>query len=240
MSENFVYDADAQQRVPLQVVHGGKTFNVAHTFASLTDDLLIEYEKRCDVRLSRAEKKETDGERGVSSNRKTFLAAVWLWDALAQSVEGYKIDDGANFKEKVNDKYKAPAVEEAILACRIDETLVMADEGELMPVGDEASSVIRLCSYFAGQEVITEHTLREPNADEMKRYQSLKSRSLVVQGTRLGRNETRIPASARALGKLYDEVQLTASGYAGRVPLHHKCAVIEHHMNAEQEVTVKN
>ena len=116
-----------------------------------------------------------------------------------------------------------------------------APEGEYLPLDEQGAATIKLRSIFSGREVITEHVLREPNTEQMSRFQSLMSRSLIVKGRKLGRPETRIPSKARPLAKIYDELYESTSGYAeGGIPLHHKIAVINHHMTAQQEVLEGN
>ena len=235
------YNADAEQRVPFEVTHRGRRYTVAHIFGPLTDELLAEYDRRCDVRFGLADKKEAEGGRAVARSVQDFSAAVWLWGKLIESVEGYGPLEG-EWQSKIGDKYKAAAIDSAVLNCTIDEgvDLPAAAEGEFLPLDSEDVRMIRLRAFFAGREVITEHFMREPSAEAMARFHSLNSRSLVVKGRRLGGTETRIPAKTRALGKLYDELCESNKGYAERVPLHHKASVVLYHLSAEQEVLEGN
>jgi hypothetical protein len=242
MSEQPLYKTGEPQRVPFEVAHRGKRYQVAHTFAPLTDDLLLEYDRRCEIRYGEAERREADGGGALARSAQSFNAAVWLWNQLAQSVEGYGPLEGVDWKAKVKDKFKASAVDNALLAASIesDGELPDAGDGEFLPLDTEDAVTVRLRVLYAGREVLTEHVMREPNAEQMSRFQSLNSRSLVVKGRKLGKNETRIPSKARPFAKLYDELCESSSGYEGGVPLHHKVAVVMHHLSTEQEVLEGN
>lgn len=233
-----LYETNKPQRIPFEVAHRGKKYRVAHVFGPLTDDLLVEYDRRCEVRYGEAERKEADGGRAVARSAQNFDAAVWLWNQLIRSVEGYSQLEGVDWRSGVKDKYKAAAIDTALLAAAIetDDQLPDAEEDECLPFNADDAATVCLRALYAGREVLTEHVMREPSAEQMSRFQSLNSRALVVKGRRFGKAETRIPSKARPLARLYDELCESSSGYEGGVPLHHKVAVIAYHLSAEQEV----
>lgn len=241
MKDQPLYNPDDVQRFPFEVTRNGKRYQVAHVFGTLADETLIEYDRRCEVRYGEADKSEADGGHAVARSSRNFAAAVWLWLQLIQTVEGYGPLDGIEWKEKIPDKYKAAAVDTLLTGgIEGDESLPEAEAGEFLSLDGDALTTVRLRSIYSGREVITSHTMREPNADLMARFQSLNSRSLIVKGRRVGRTEQRIPSKARPLAKLYDELCDSTEGYAGRVPLHHKVAVISYHMNAGLEALEGN
>jgi hypothetical protein len=82
--------------------------------------------------------------------------------------------------------------------------------------------------------------MRAGTPEEVAEFQSLMSRALIVRGTQFGQTDQRIPSKAKALGALYDRVKLGTAGYAGRVPLHHKMAVVLRHFRAQQKATAGN
>jgi hypothetical protein len=69
----------------------------------------------------------------------------------------------------------------------------------------------------------------------MTDYRKLMGRALVVKGAQFGKQDQRIPSRALGLGRLYDRVKEQANGYVGRVPLHHKMAVVIGHFKGEEE-----
>jgi hypothetical protein len=132
-------------------------------------------------------------------------------------------------------KQKAFAVQSALLATEILPLPLVGDDEILSLEDSDESSSIRLRVIFGDKQVNTEHVLRGPSAEEMTAYRSLMSRALVVKGTRLGRQEQRIPSRAPRLGQLYDKLIERAIGYVARVPLHHKMIVVQAHLRGEEE-----
>lgn len=240
MAEEILYDAEAQQSVPLKLEKRGKLYKVAHQFAPLIDDDILDYERQRDLRITEAEFNETDDPDALAISSNSFKAAVKLWDHLILSIEGYKLPGDQDWKTLINATDKAFAIESGLLAVGIL-PLPEADAADAYPLDDEdASSTIQLRCLFNGQQVITKHVLREATPGELAKYQGLMSRTLLVQGTRTGKSDRRVPSRAKGLAELYDSLKVEASGYKGRVPLHHKTAVVLHHLGQQQEVIAGN
>lgn len=237
----IVFDADAaEQRVPLSLERKGKIYKVAHIFRPPTDDDLVEYERRRNVRMREANKAEL-GERGMAMQSDSEKAAIWLWDRLAVRLEGYVNAD--NWREKVSPQDKEYAVTQGLLACEAyspeaesagaEDLLDFDDDGELI-------ATVEL-SCFAGEDQLTTlHTLRAPSAADLKQYKDLMRTSYTVRGRRLNKADIRVPSKAKPLANLYDRLVERVEGYAGRVPLHHKMAVILEHLGQEQETLAGN
>ena len=120
--------------------------------------------------------------------------------------------------------------------------LPIARPGKRLPMNRNRTlpSVIRLRALFAGHELTLTHELRQPTADQVATYKSIQKERWIVQGTKLGRGETRIPPKLQKLGLLYKELVERTSGYAGRVPLHHQMLVVMDHLAKEVEAVRKN
>jgi hypothetical protein len=206
-------------------------YNVAHIFAPLRDDDIAEYERGRNLRLSEAETGESDERDAMAITGDAFDAAVALWDARIKGVENYT--ESEEWKSKVPVKHKAFAVQNALLATQIL-PLPLVGNNAAFPVDDEDdASTIRLRVLFNDQQMVTEHVLRTPSADDMREYRKLMSRALLVPGEALNQQEQRIPSRARGLGRLYDKVVERTSGYSGRVPLHHRMRVVLEHFKGE-------
>jgi hypothetical protein len=227
----IIYDADAEQQVPFQTERKGKLYNVVHVFGPIKDEGVIEYERGRDQRISDAETSESNDQDAMAVTSKSFQAAVKYWDSTAARAEGYS---GA-----VSLKDKAFAVQNLLFAVEFD-SLPLATADELCPVDDDDNSTHKLRCLFDGKLTVTEHTLRPGTPEEVAEFQSMMSRALLVRGTQFGQTDQRIPSKARRLGALYDRVKISASGYSGRVPLHHKMAVVLRHFRAQQKATAGN
>ena len=245
MSENFLinhpetvrvlYDADAEQRISFQFEKRGRLYTVAHVFAALSDEDTIEYERGRNLRLTEADLSESDDRDAMAIQGDTFGPAVSLWDQKIVKVENYACAMSPEWKRLVPIRHRAFAVQSALIATEILPLPIVGDS-EAFPDGEEDNtSTIRLRVLFSDTQLITEHVLRLPSAEDMTTYRALMSRALMVKGTRLGKQEQRIPSRARRLGQLYDQVKVSATGYVGRIPLHHKVAVVVNHFKGEEE-----
>ena len=226
-----VYDADTEQRLAFQTERRGKLYNVVHVFGAVRDEAVIAYERGRDQRISDAESGESNEQDAMAVTSKSFQAAVAYWNTTATRAEGYA--------GSVSDKDKAFAIQNLLFAVEFD-TLPLAPGDELCPDEDEESSTHMLRCLFDGRLVTTEHTLRPGKPEEVAEFQSMTSRALLVRGTQFGQTDQRIPSKAKRLGELYDTVKVSCEGYAGRVPLHHKMAVVLRHFRAQQRATEGN
>lgn len=233
-----VYDAAAEQVIPLRVEHKGKRIKVAHRLGPLTDDLLLEYERRRNVRLRKASDSEID-EPGMEQSSDSYSAAEWLWDQLALSVSGYTPCD--DWRSKVPGPHKETAINHGLLVVDI---VPPVDGGaddlfDLEAVSED--NVVNMRCFFDGEEVSISHELRDPSAEQTRRYKSLMSTMTRVRGTRTGKEDIRIGAKTKQLGKLYDEIAAGATGYKdGIVPLHHKQAIALDVFGSDDEFNAKN
>lgn len=230
-----LYDADAEQRIPFQFERNSRLYNVAHIFAPLVDDDIAEYERGRNLRLTSAEPSESDERDAMAIQGDTFGPAVSLWDLKIVRVENYVCAASPDFRKLVPTRHKAFAVQSALMPVEILPLPLVGDAEAFPEGGDDNTATIRLRALFGEQQVITEHVLRSPSADDMAAYRSLMSRALVVKGTRFGKQEQRIPSRSRRLGQLYDQMFVNSKGYSGRVPLHHKMAVVLDHLRGEEE-----
>lgn len=168
-----------------------------------------------------------------------------LWNHLCIEIESYRLKDGGDVKaidwqSLVNPADKAFAIDNALLGVAIV-PLPEAEAEDAYALDDaDDSSTIQLRASFSGRELITTHVLRSATPAEISRYRGLMSRALLVRGTRSGKTDRRIPSRAIELARLYDEMKISASGYVGRVPIHHKTAVILRHPGAQQEIIAGN
>jgi hypothetical protein len=230
-----LFDSDApEHRVPFATEKKGKLYKVAHIFRSPSDDELLEYERRRNVRMREASKTEL-GEKGLAMENDSESAAVWLWNKLAIRLEGYVQVE--NWREKVSDADKEYAITQGLLTCEaISPDPELADD-PLDFDDDDApvTNTVELKCFYNGHPLTLTHILREASAADISTYKALMKVSYTVRGSKLGKSDIRIPSKAKPLAKLYDGMVIETTGYTGRVPLHHKMAVVLEHLAKEQE-----
>lgn len=235
-----LYDADAPQSFSFNFQGRGKfagfEYPVVITFRPMKDGDYIAYDKQRDVRMVGASD-------GVDASNETFGASLWLGRQLLQGVEGWGDPSGSD----LSDERLADAVQGGLLACDIEPkgTPVPGDAAEHKPWEDDsaAEKPIKLRCIVEGRLVTIPHTpgeIEEKDLERLrKRYIRLKSRAKLVGDEQIGKNATKVPARAEAKGLLYDELGFRATGYAGRVPLHHKVTVVDDFFEVEQELVGK-
>jgi hypothetical protein len=114
-------------------------------------------------------------------------------------------------------------------------------EEELFYADDlEETVTIQLRCLFNNKQIDTSHIMQQPSASQLNEYRSLMKQSYLVRGSRFQQVEQKIPSKAKKLGQLYDALMVETEGYIGRVPLHHKIAVVLEHLKTEAEITGKN
>ncbi|HEX8500803.1 MAG TPA: hypothetical protein VF659_09440 [Pyrinomonadaceae bacterium] len=220
-----VFDADAEQRYEFQTRRGNLFYPVAHIFGGVNDELLIEMDRARDVRLTDADATETDDDdaRAINSSSAVVIA-VDYWNSSGAR--------GENYAGKVADKDKSYAVHNLLLAVEVIAPKTSTASGPC-PDDDEPLTYNLRC-LFGGQECVTTHVIRD-NPDDFEAYQQIMSRALLVRGTRFGETDQRIPSRMNRLAALYDLIHVSHENYAGRIPKHHKMAVVQFHFRQLQK-----
>lgn len=229
-----LYDADAEQRVLFHTEKKGRTYKAVHIFkaGAVKDEAVLEYERSKDQRMSDVDITESNEKDAIAITSQGFKAALEFWEKYCDRVEGYANPD------RVSTKDKAFAV--GVLFGTEFKELPVAMDDELIPDDDDENSTYRMNCVDDGQVIATVHELRPATTDEISESQALQSRSLIVQGTKFGQRDQRIPSRAKRWGELYDLMKISASGYVRKVPLHHKMVVVQRHLKSEQQAITGN
>jgi hypothetical protein len=236
----LVYDCDAPQRVSFDTERRGKTFKVIHVIDGISDEDIIEFERGLDVRLSDADSQDTNDASALAMSSKTLEPALKLWDKRATGVEKYALRNvEGDWKQEIAPRDKAFAVTGVLLALQF-KSLPVASDDEACPPDDDDTSTYYARAIFNGQIVELRHVLRRATPEQMSEFQGVMNRVYMVEGTRFGETDQRIPSRSKALGVLYDKLKVEVSGYAGRVRLDHKRAVVMRHMRAQHKADTGN
>ena len=223
--EEVIYDADAEQRVAFLTERRGKMFRVVHIFGAILEDNVLDYERRRSQKLSEADAEESHEQDATAVTSKTYQAALHYWNSTGARAEGYS--------GKVSDRDKVFAVDQ-LFGVEFQD-LPLAEDDELCPDDDDENSTHILRCLFDGKECYPSATLRPPKPEEIEQFEALQNRSLLVKGQKFGQRDQQIPAKAKRFGEMFDQMKVSVSGYARRVPLHHKAAFALRHLRAEQK-----
>lgn len=228
----ILYDTNAEQRVQFHTERRGVMYPVAHIFGAgaLKDEAILEYERAKDQRLTDTEITEADDRDAMAIVGQSFRAALVYYDKNCDRAEGYA--------GKVSEKDKVYAVNQ-LFGTGFDE-LPLAMGDQLCPEEDDDSSTYRMKCAPNGKLLITKHEMRAASSEEVSESVALASRTLLVQGTKFGQKDQRIPSKAKRWGELYDLMKIKAVGYVDKIPLHHKMSVVQRHLKSEQKSITGN
>jgi len=239
--ETILYDADRDQRIPFLMEEDGVSHEVFYILGPQKDAVLIEYERQIEQRVMAADEAETGVRDAMEQSDKTFEADLWLFEDRLVAVDGFGEPGEAipdNWRELIgSDADKSAVIETAYLAADIAPA-APAKRGTVRGWKKSSdASTIPLRALFEGYQLLLHHQRAEaPTADHISAFKSIMKRSWLVGGTRMGTGEALVPPKGQRLGALYDHIGYTATGYKGRVPLHHKRRVVIHdlsrHVNA--------
>jgi hypothetical protein len=242
--ESPLYDADAVQHIPYNFEHQGRMFTVTFHMGPQEDETLIAYDQLMDTRL-RSVSGADEGARGIIPESEGSAAAKWLFDKVASGVDGIgrpgtPIPRDWKTTEPITTVLKEGVVIRAYLAVE-GVALKKAQPGDFIEWGQSSeTSTVRLRALFNGHQVLLTHEFSPISKDDDTLYHSIKKRAMIVQGTKIGQSDTRIPATWKPLGALYDRLAPRTEGYKGRIPLHHKVAALDQLLGLTQEAVAKN
>lgn len=242
--EEIFYNADVSQIAQFLRQQRGRSIKLIHHINAVSDDLFIETDKQRKLKLKEADLEEIDDASASKVEQKSDQAAIECWLKICPRVENYALRNGevneSNFRQVVPDDDKIYVVNSIVFAAEIV-PLPRGDNSDLFYV-DDVENVIEyhLRCYFNGYQLLTKHFMRPVTAGQSSDFRGLMQQAYLVQGTKLGEMDQRIPSRVRKLGRLYDDSVESTEGYVGRVPLWHKKVVAEAHFKQEQKLLAKN
>jgi hypothetical protein len=244
-SQAPLYDADAEQRIPFIVEADDDTeVTVVFVVGAQSNDLLEEYDRRRNLRLVEADKKETGGQAASGRKSDAFRASLWLFDQVVNSVEGFadseEGDMPSTWKEAISDDDKVTVIDAAYLACEAVAPKPAAPGTRVPWNYKDRPKTVRMRALFSGYQVELAHVLKRASAEQLSEFRSIMSQGYLVQGAMIHKGETLIPPRARKLSILYDQLKESTTGYAGRVPLHHKVEAVLNHLSPSLRAVTKN
>ena len=204
-----LYDADA----PNTLCFGGlaEDYEVTAVCEPITDERYLEYDRKASLRIvDNGESADTSG---------NVEAQIKLFDDAISDVKGIPGEMPNNWKQLLDpDEFKSPMILRFI---------AVAAYQEPMKWGQAERGVITEC-WFNNKKLEQRHYLRKKTIDDTKAYRKLQKIPLGSRGKGLESGEIVMHGFAEQKAKLYDKMrEKDASGYASRIPLWHKVAVID-------------
>ncbi len=212
-TKEILYDAEAKQSVTLATVLGGEAFEIKFSFEPISDEQAISFVESAE-----------DGD------------SAGLFTKLLAGADGVEVDEGDKLDlpalcQAIPDQDKRFVIDGAIMGTRLIPAAKAKKKLNLRHLPEVAS--YQLAVYFNGQEVITKHEMIPGTAQHDK---VLREFELLKFPVKFGDHE--IKSYGDGLVKLYDALHCKSTGYAGRVPAHHKMLVIAAHLRGQRQIVM--
>jgi len=207
------YDADAKQQIAFDEPFGDGEV-VCH-YEPLSDERYARFTRESKTKL-------VDGGDSISLENADALSA--LWDDQVFDIEGIEGKKPENWKIEIDDyKYKIPSMQSFLLVVAYAPKLVWG----------QTDKAIHTDAYFNGKPATQKHFLRKTTVEDKKAMRRFQRIPLNSKTKGLESADITISSYAVEKGELYDQMKAgDATGYAGRIPLWHKVAVIDFLMSA--------
>ncbi len=241
-AELLVYKTDAPIRMPFFVEDAGERYQIAVLFA-YSETLIKEYDMRRHERLTQADPEEAANLKGLVKESKEVEAKNWLFEQLAVGVEGMGESD-EELPEDWQSYFETEdrvAMIDALLACENVELPLVPTGKRLAWKRRDSARITLLRALCDGYQITTKHIQpQKADADTLSDYKGIMQRGVIIQGAKVGNGDIYVPARIGALAGIYDRLKITAEGYRGPVPVHHKAQVVMNNLGPQVEALSKN
>jgi hypothetical protein len=219
-----IFDAEARNRLEFTVREGVKQYETAHVFEPISDDRYIQWQREFKIK---------GNEDNVSEEARE--ASVRLWDDIIFAVEKVKFPEDTDFRQWIPPLEKVGAIRD-LLAVAISEDIeevtddrVFGNESKTVNVGTE--------SFFNGDIAMQIHVMRPVSLELEKIYSRIKGKQYKqekIGGLRNRKAKIEYVPVDDKFGELYDDMFVSADGFAGgKIPLRFKTTVV-HHLFSEK------
>jgi hypothetical protein len=237
-----LYDADAVQEVPFDFVHKAATHLVVFRLGPQLDEDLITFDQDSTTKLRTM---KVEGQSGVVEETDTKGAAVDLFDKVALTMSfadrpDEKVPENWKKRKMITRQLKSNVITGAYLATSVMKTPRATAEDEIDWDDAGGYGVVTLAALFNGVQVLLTHEFKEASESDHDLAEHIRTQTVFVTGTRVGKADRVVPPTWRRLGALYDRLIANTKGYVGRTPLHHKVAAINNYLSSENEAVEKN
>ena len=229
------YNADAPQSLMFESEEEDDV--ITQHYAALDDDVIAAHDELREVTLAQAGKK-------TSIKTASLAADCELFDKAAIGVDGYDEPLPENWKElyPVDEKQTGVRRLLAVKVVRIEDAERKGTKKRTWS-NPQKSIGYRLICFMNGVRTETEHYVI-PRSDKrfndlFVEYDRIKNGVQLLEGDDLESSDMQIPSTMRAKAELYDKIMLSYKNYAGRIPIHHRAAIVAAHFEGNSGLIAK-
>lgn len=235
MTENFtetevitMFDKSAPQKQKFGKKDAEGYYELEFEISNLSDELLKEFDRLSFVKV------ETEKDNQIFTSD-DLDACEWFFNEAVLLVGGFDGQLPADWREAFDLTEKQAIVREFLSA-----NIYAEDSGakgkKTFSFGKTGGKTIKLIVVWNGEETIVTHKLPQNAKNFLRRFIQ------ITQGliSKKGKTGTFLPETFEKLGRLYDEMEITVSGYVvDGIPLHHKALVLREAFASEAETNRK-
>lgn len=221
----ILFDKNAPQKLPFVKKDDNGRYELEFEIQNLADEDLKEFDRLSFVKI------ETEGDDQIFTSD-DLDACEWFFDNRVKLTGGFDGELPPNWADEFSLTEKQAIVREFLSAgvyTSGDE--VVKTKRLTFGTGGNITK-IEILAVFDGREIVCTHKLPGNKNNFLRRFIK------IAQGltNKKGKTGTYLPETWQKLGQLYDEMDITVSGYEpDGIPLHHKALVLREAFAAQAE-----
>lgn len=221
----ILFDKNAPQKLPFVKKDDDGRYELEFEIQNLADEDLKEFDRLSFVKI------ETEGDNQIFTSD-DLDACEWFFDNRVKLVGGFDGELPSNWTDSFDLLEKQAIVREFLSAGVYTSGDGVVKTKRLMFSLGHDSSKIEILTVFDGKEIICTFKLPANKNNFLRRFIK------ITQGlaNKKGKTGTYLPETWQKLGALFDEMDITVSGYVpDGIPLHHKALVLREAFAAQAE-----
>lgn len=221
----ILFDKNAPQKMPFIKKDEDGRYELEFAILGLPDEDLKEFDRLSFVKV------ETQGDDQIFTSD-DLDACEWFFENRVLLTSGFDGELPSNWTDSFDLLEKQAVVREFLSAGVYSSGEGAVKTKRLMFGSGQDSSKIEILAVFDGIETVCTHKLPPNKNNFLRRFIK------ITQGltNKKGKTGTYLPETWARLGQLFDEMDITVSGYVPNgIPLHHKALVLREAFGTQAE-----
>lgn len=227
------YDFDEGQSLVFTVEEDGETITITQNYDVIGDDQIAAHDALRKVTLATVGKQ-------TSIKTASLVADADLFDKTIKSIDGYDEPLPENFRELYPSDEKQTGVRRLLAVKVVRVTDKSAKKTKRSWSNQQQTAEYKVLFYYnnAKAEALVRIKAAK-DAELLTEYDRIKNGIDLADSEDLDNNDLQIPSTIAAKGELFERIFVSQSGYASRIPLNHRAALVTAHFEGNASFTAK-